>query len=220
MLCPKCGKDVGPSSRLCDSCELHRHSPAIKEPLELPKADLSQAIKTALQMLTQRYVLGALLLSIFIAYQYGFFGYGRMAMVNLSGATGGYQADPCDQKQRCVVVYVTPWCPACKSAIGFLNGLHDRLKSSPKVGMKVIVGGDELTRLRAMASSFNAATFLDSEDKFSSKTRINGVPTVWVIDGNSNILRRALPGAVSGGSSKDQLYSYYIDKYLKIGEFL
>src|SRR5438552_410846 len=89
-------------------------------------------------------------LSCAIAYASGMFGFGTLPADHLEAAYSR-DADPCFGKQRCVIEYVAPWCPACRGSIGFSNALYRKLTTSTAVGMKIVVGMADREKLKEMA---------------------------------------------------------------------
>ena len=152
------------------------------------------------------------------AYESGVFGFGTLPTDHLEAAYGGH-GDPCFGKERCVIEYVAPWCPACRASIGFSNALHRKLTASSKVGMKIVVGMSDRENLREMADKYDAPAFLDVDGAFRDALGIHSVPSALVIDGNRTIIKKGLSGAIGGKASEEENVQYYIDNYLDIASF-
>ncbi|HSA24218.1 MAG TPA: hypothetical protein P5076_22345, partial [Myxococcota bacterium] len=69
--------------------------------------------------------------------------------------------DPCLGKPRCLVVYLAPWCPSCKSAARVVREAIAGYAGSREVGVQAVVGQDERGALEEMAAGIGPSTFLD-----------------------------------------------------------
>ncbi len=85
----------------------------------------------------------------------------------------------CETEERCLVVYLSPWCPYCKAQVGSLNRLIKKARSVENLGIKIVVGaerrqgGNEL-----MAFNFPPnSVIIDSDRKLASMLRIRAFPT-------------------------------------------
>ncbi len=91
--------------------------------------------------------------------------------------------DACFRKKRCLVIYVAPWCGACRGDVSFVNELHERLKSNLNVGFKVVIGIDELPNLQEFARKYSARTHLDTDGAIRGALNIRSFPSFfWVTD--------------------------------------
>lgn len=101
----------------------------------------------------------------------------------------------CLGKHRCVLVYVTPWCPACSATVPAIEKIRERWAHSPVYGLSVIIGNDESEKIEATAAKIGEGTFVDKDDSVHGKFQIQGVPHWLVIDKDRKILK-----SFSGGS--------------------
>jgi thiol-disulfide isomerase/thioredoxin len=113
--------------------------------------------------------------------------------------------DPCFKKEKCVVVYLAPWCPACNASVETLkemNRLWNANDSKYTRGIKVLVGQDTMVKCQEKADSIGTFAQIDSDDKFSKLYGISGYPTWFVFDANGKELKR-VPGAFTEPSQAD-----------------
>ena len=91
--------------------------------------------------------------------------------------------DSCAGKKFCALVYVAPWCPACKSILPKLHTFSTNSANSKDYGFKLVVGrernpGDN----EKMAAPFGANGFVDKDSSIHSKLGINYYPTIFIQD--------------------------------------
>jgi len=104
------------------------------------------------------------------------------------------EPDPCVTKKKCLIVYVTPWCPACNSSEALIKRIRDDFKNSPEYGMMIVIGVASQPELAGKALDLGENTFLDTENKFRKAAKIYAYPTWMVVDQNYNILSRMTGG--------------------------
>jgi thiol-disulfide isomerase/thioredoxin len=102
--------------------------------------------------------------------------------------SGAQVADPCSGKQRCLVVYLAPWCPACKSVTPQLLQVRDHWKGSATRGIKFIVGADSDEKNRELALSIGDGAYVDQGDAYRRAMKVSHFPTLWVVDENSKVI--------------------------------
>jgi thiol-disulfide isomerase/thioredoxin len=88
--------------------------------------------------------------------------------------------------QRCVDVYVAPWCPHCKNVTPGILKLKEYLKSVG-VPMRVTVGMDSEGPVLEYASTFGKDTMLDPGGKAKPAT---GVPNFCVYEDGGKVVKR------------------------------
>jgi thiol-disulfide isomerase/thioredoxin len=101
----------------------------------------------------------------------------------------GEGADPCAFKQRCLIAYVSPWCPACRQAHGLITELREHFEASTTVGVKVVVGLDTPDGARAGAKSFEGPTFVDLQNRLYDKVGFSSVPSFAVVDAQGRVVQ-------------------------------
>jgi len=58
---------------------------------------------------------------------------------------------PCEGAERCIVAYVTPWCPACRQSAGVIHAMQERYEDRDDVRVAVVVGQDAPSKLERTA---------------------------------------------------------------------
>ncbi|MDP3541187.1 MAG: hypothetical protein Q8T11_01815 [Elusimicrobiota bacterium] len=95
--------------------------------------------------------------------------------------------------EKCLTVYVTPWCPYCRAATGAIKALREHLKGKG-VPVRVIVGKDDEEKVRSYAAEFGPDALLDPDAKMSNR----GVPHFYVSSDGGGVL------AEQSGASPDE----------------
>ncbi len=94
---------------------------------------------------------------------------------------------PCVARSRCLVVYLAPWCGACKSTKKFVPYVRDMLEQDPETGFMVVVGKGwgNFNGGHDMARDIGGQVYLDDEANYWRALRheVNAVPAWVVFDG-------------------------------------
>ena len=152
-------------------------------------------------------LIAALLIVLFSANSY--------AELHSSSGTG---VDACKGKQRCVAIYMAPWCSACRASIPLVNRMQEKLGGKDKVGMKVIIGRDKKDKIIDYGKSVGGEVYYDFADKFGSQHGIKSVPTWVLFDGQQRTLMK-FSGSPSGASA-ETLADYMIESKFDLSKFL
>jgi thiol-disulfide isomerase/thioredoxin len=99
--------------------------------------------------------------------------------------------DPCEGKERCVVVIVAPWCPACKAALPIIKGMQKRFEASGRVGLKPVITSAEEPKLEWMAKQIGGQVFLDPQGTLLEKMGGGGVPHWYVVDASGKVVEQS-----------------------------
>ena len=105
-----------------------------------------------------------------------------VSLPTLGGASAGSLAECAADK--CLRVYLTPWCPHCRDAAPYVVKLRDML-ARKGIPTAVIVGQDQPDTLTTYARFFGPDTVLDRDQA----VRVNGVPHFWVIDRRGRLVK-------------------------------
>ena len=103
-------------------------------------------------------------------------------------------ADSCIGRDRCVLVYIAPWCPACKYSLEAIKTLRDTWRGKDDRGISVVIGGDRPEKLEDFASTIGSNTFVDPDGTVHEKLGVEGVPYWVVLDGSLNVTKRFAGG--------------------------
>lgn len=98
--------------------------------------------------------------------------------------------DVCKEKRFCVAVYMAPWCPHCKNAVGTLQAFARKSKDADFPGLKVYVGDGEDTAMKSMADKFGDNGFVDADRSVMQKYAVRGYPTFLVLDADGDVILR------------------------------
>ena len=127
-------------------------------------------------------VFGAIIsLLVFVAYLTGVFSPRKFPSL-FKAKSGAPVTDYCLLKQRCLVVYLAPWCPACKASIGLIRATQRFAENNPNLGVQLIVGMDSDYKLQNFASELGSSTFVDSSSRIQNSVSVGVVPSWFVLD--------------------------------------
>lgn len=108
-----------------------------------------------------------------------------------SSAVTSNGGDPCTGKKFCALIYLAPWCPACKSQVPLYRDYVEKAKTRGDVGVKVVVGqGRRAGDNEAMAKLFGAAGLVDHDSSYLKKYRVDRFPSLYVLDAERTIILR------------------------------
>ena len=96
-------------------------------------------------------------------------------------------------QDKCLTIYVAPWCRACKQMQGTINGLREQLEGEG-VGVQLVLGMDKPPALISYAGTFNQPVLLDDQGAFKKKASIKAVPYFVVTNRKGEIVKDVLGG--------------------------
>lgn len=109
---------------------------------------------------------------------------------------------PCQGARRCLVVYIAPWCSACKRSMPLMNRLEERLADHPDAGMVAVMGtlGRSWEGRDRMANRIDMPLYLDTDGAFwdNSDGDLTGTPAWIAYDGAGDVI-----GTMNGGYPRD-----------------
>lgn len=104
--------------------------------------------------------------------------------------------DPCEGKQYCVVVFMAPWCSACKATMPVVKSMMAQYSSSTMIGIKPVIGsGRSMASMEKMAAKIGTGTFLDPGGQVMQAADKNTVPHWFVID-SDGLLEKEMAGVI------------------------
>ena len=124
----------------------------------------------------------------------------------------------CEGADRCVTVYVAPWCSVCKRAMPTIEKIREFISDQDGVGFQIIVGKDEAAAIDSMAKLYSAGVYLDYQDEFAGAMRISSVPT-WIVWDRERIIVSRISG-VPMGLSGDAQIRMFLEQNLALGGYL
>jgi thiol-disulfide isomerase/thioredoxin len=116
--------------------------------------------------------------------------YNQDEFSSVSGTLGGRCAS-----EKCLTVYVAPWCPACKKLKPTIISLKNQLEIEG-MEVKIVVGKDSQKATEKYASTYPFATLLDADGKFFKNSRQKAVPFFLVSNNKGKVIRE-----LSGGTT-------------------
>lgn len=98
-------------------------------------------------------------------------------------------ADPCVGRDRCIVVYLAPWCSACRRSLDTLRQVDEMFGDDPEVGLLVFVGSAPRGDVEAMAAQIEGPVFVDPDAVLWEQLGVEGYPHWFTLDGRRQILQ-------------------------------
>jgi hypothetical protein len=90
--------------------------------------------------------------------------------------------DGCNDKDRCITVYVAPWCPVCKSSQSTMRLMHNYFETKrTDIGLNVVIGADKPennAKERDLLSPLSAVT--DDSGEIMRANAVSAFPT-WIV---------------------------------------
>lgn len=82
---------------------------------------------------------------------------------------------------KCLVVYVAPWCPACSALTPMIN---DLVKDLNREGVKatVIIGKDSMSKVIDYSKKYDTSVLEDANGSYYNQIGVRGVPYFVVIN--------------------------------------
>lgn len=117
-----------------------------------------------------------------------------------SSATVGGQC----YEDKCLTIYVAPWCPACKSLKPTITSLTQELQAEG-LDVKVVVGNDSQKATEEYAKGYPFPVYLDADAKFYKKANQRGVPFFLVTDRKGKITNKMAGGIPNVKAMRDKL---------------
>lgn len=79
------------------------------------------------------------------------------------------------ESDKCLVVYVAPWCPACKSLTPMIEELSNQLKKEG-IQASIVIGKDSMDNVLEYSKHFNQEVLIDSSGRYFNEISAKGVP--------------------------------------------
>jgi thiol-disulfide isomerase/thioredoxin len=210
MPCYLCGAETGGRLGPCDDClrkrsALRTSKPAIRGSRVATRKDLARSGRWLLLLPV------AALLILFVGRGFGG-GSHPLPDIVLEDQHGDTQR-LCSQGRSCLIAYLTPWCPACKSTLRGMPELAQWVESERGAQFHLVIGNSDQRRIRDFASGSSVSALLDFRDEVPRKLRGRSVPRFYLVDSNGIIVRQ-VAGFV--GSSSPQGRRQWFESKFKL----
>lgn len=97
----------------------------------------------------------------------------------------------CQSKKNCAVVYLAPWCPACKQIEPMLKEIYPRLKEHPNSGLLVIMGGEmNAGENETAARAIHNDVVIDQNRSIAQSLKVSYFPTILVLDDKRKVIKK------------------------------
>ncbi len=108
------------------------------------------------------------------------------------------------ENDKCLIVYVAPWCPSCKSLTPMINDLVSEL-GRDGISSKVVIGKDSMDNVLDYSKRYDMAILADANGRFFSRLGAKGVPYFAVTDGSGKRVSEMSGGYKSVDQMRAQL---------------
>lgn len=133
-----------------------------------------------------------------------------------------YESDTisCKKSSKCLIIYMAPWCGACKQFLGqfypHLRSLMEEYQKKEFSGLKIIIGMDKKEKIIEMAKGNNIEHFIDdSNKKYQKLLNIKVVPSFIAIDSAGKIVN-SMNGLSVQGNTLHEASQNFLKEILKI----
>lgn len=122
----------------------------------------------------------------------------KNALVQRSGDISGCVTD------KCLIIYIAPWCPTCQKITPTIISLVDELKNED-ITVTVVVGKDKYKRVVAYANKFPFPVLTDANGSYFKKAGLEGVPYFAVTNSKGDVLNDYFGGYTKVKSFRKKL---------------
>ncbi len=105
---------------------------------------------------------------------------------------------------RCLTIYVAPWCPYCTQLTPVIDQMARDLQSEG-VSVALIVGSDSLGKVKAYAKKYSVPVYEDANGDYYRSIGVTAVPYFAVTNASGKIVETMLGGYTSVASMRQEL---------------
>ena len=91
--------------------------------------------------------------------------------------------------EKCLTIYLAPWCPSCRSAHSMILELVEDLEKS-NITTNLVLGMDSPEKLSEYAQTFPFPVLLDTDRTYFEQLDGKGVPLFIVSNSNGKIIEK------------------------------
>lgn len=95
---------------------------------------------------------------------------------------------PCSA-EKCLTVYLAPWCGACKSLTPMIVDLNSQMETDG-IPFTIVVGADTPAKILDYAGTYPLPVVMDLESKYKKAASINNYPTFIVTNKKGQVIKR------------------------------
>lgn len=193
--CPKCRFDLPEDLGECPSCgvifaKLAAQALKKRDSAPAPEAGSGDAGPGAQQEArrpshTRLLVLTGVLIALYFVYRPSY-----LADIYLPAARVEAMTEPCEHRERCLMVFLSPSSAEAAESLKTVQDLRDRWKLSSKVGVKIVLTEGEESELYRYSEQVGENSFIDHIGFYRNKLKLRQFPTWIVLDGKRKLLER------------------------------
>ena len=109
----------------------------------------------------------------------------------------------CEQ-DKCLIVYVSPWCSACKALTPMINQLVSKVNNDG-IEATVVIGNDSMRKVLDYSKNYDTPILADASGAFFDQIEAKGVPFFVVTDSNGKRISEMSGGYPSVEKMRSQL---------------
>jgi len=187
MLCPKCNKSIKDNSIECPFCgiviEKYKSADTFNPGEMMSEPEEQKAHRNIPYLKIGLIIVGIILLWMTLRPQHE----PELTAGSFEGSE--ISAISCEAKEKCVIVYVAPWCPYCKMALGVIKELRAKWADSESIDFIIVIGLDKIKNLNRMADEIGGEVYLDPDGDVIKRFGGRGIPHWYVLDSDNKLLR-------------------------------
>lgn len=108
------------------------------------------------------------------------------------------------KQDKCLLVYVAPWCPSCKSLTPMINNLVSSVNDDG-IQATVVIGNDDMREVLDYSKRYDAPILADASGAFFDQIGAKGVPYFVVTDSAGKRISEMSGGFHSAEKMRAQL---------------
>ena len=106
--------------------------------------------------------------------------------------------------EKCLTVYVAPWCSTCHALNPMIISLVNQLESEG-ISVNVVVGKDSINEVESYAKKYPFDVLTDHDGRFYRKAKLKGVPYFAVTNVRGEIINDYFGGYTDADVMRDKL---------------
>jgi thiol-disulfide isomerase/thioredoxin len=181
VFCYSCGKDNGEHLGLCAECEKHKAETPLVSQIPVQQFDFQSQFQFWIKPFTG--ILAVVVLLLLVTNK-------SLGTVDWEELVSNDAVSSCAYHKVCVISYVTPWCPACKSHMGQLKTFTKQHGNDSRFGFAVVVADRDREKALNFANQSGATVVYDDGQKIARNLGVRSFPNLVAVERGGKVLYR------------------------------